>query len=148
MIYYILGLLIFFYALYSISLECANGRGIRLLSRWNVIVLLCILIILSGLRWETGADWQSYYIFFKINNTWNEYKNGPFEILYAFLNYAVKTLFNSYSIFLLILGISTIVLKYASIEKVAVYPALTFFYIIVFISEIFFRSDRHWQYRF
>jgi hypothetical protein len=131
MIYYILGLLIFFYALYSISLECANNHGVRLLSRWNVVILLCMLIVLSGLRWETGTDWQPYYTFFQINNTWNEYKNSQFEILYIFLNYAVKIFFNSYTVFLSILGTSTILLKYASIEKIAVYPALTFFYIIV-----------------
>jgi hypothetical protein len=103
-----------------------------------LFVLLSILIILSGIRWEVGTDWNPYYTYFLRNDTWKEYNNGQFEILYAFLNFIIKTLFNSYSIFLLVLGILVILLKYASIEKIALYPALTFFLFYCFsIGDIF-----------
>jgi hypothetical protein len=138
MIYYVLGLLIFIYALYSVSVEYNNNSGIKLLSSCNLFILLSILIILSGIRWETGTDWKPYASYFQKNNTWNEYRNTQFEILYAFLNFAVKTFSDSYTVFLLILGTSTILLKYASIKKIALYPALTFFLFYCFsIGDIF-----------
>jgi hypothetical protein len=137
-IYYILALLIFFYALYSISVEFNNNQSIRLLSRCNLLILLSVLIILSGIRWETGTDWQPYYTYFLKNNTWKEYNNGQFEILYAFLNFAIKTFSDSYTVLLLILGALTILLKYVSIERIALYPALTFFMFYCFsIGDIF-----------
>jgi hypothetical protein len=140
-LYYILAILIFFYAIYDISIEGNAKVARKLLSRYNVFFLLSICIILSGIRWETGADWLPYYTYFIKNNTWAEYSgynNGQFEILYALLNYLVKVFTGSYTVFLFVLAILVILLKYASIERIALYPALTFFLFFCFyIGDIF-----------
>jgi hypothetical protein len=138
MLYYILAILIFFYAIYDISIEGNAKIAQKLLSRYTLFLLLSICIVLSGIRWETGSDWIPYYTYFSKNNTWTEYKSGQFEILYALLNYLVKISANSYTAFLFVLGISVILLKYASIKKIALYPALTFFlFYCAYIGDIF-----------
>jgi hypothetical protein len=141
MLYYILAILIFFYAIYDISTEGNVKLARKLLSRCSLFFLLSLCIILSGIRWETGTDWLPYYTYFSENNTWAEYKgykNGQFEILYALLNYLVKLIAGSYTVFLFVLAMLVILLKYASIEKIARYPALTFFLFYCFyIGDIF-----------
>jgi hypothetical protein len=140
-LYYILAILIFFYAIYDISIEGNIELTRKLLSRYSLFFLLSICFILSGIRWETGTDWLPYYTYFSENNTWAEYKgynNGQFEILYALLNYLVKLFTGSYTVFLFVFAILVILLKYASIAKIALYPALTFFLFFCFyIGDIF-----------
>jgi hypothetical protein len=141
MLYYILAILIFFYALYGVSTEGGIKKAGKLLSGYTAFFILSAFIVLSGMRWETGTDWQPYYTFFLKNNTWKEYRgyqNGQFEILYTLLNYLVKLVTNSYTVFLFVLAILTILLKYVSIEKIALYPALTFFlFYCGYIGDIF-----------
>jgi hypothetical protein len=141
MFYYILAIVVFIYAVNDISVESNVTIAKKLLSRCSLCGLLCLCIILSGIRWEIGTDWQPYYIYFLKNNTWIEYKNynnGQFEILYALLNFLIKILTGSYTAFLFVLAILTICLKYASIKKLALYPALTFFlFYCAYIGDIF-----------
>jgi hypothetical protein len=136
-----LAIVIFFYAVYDISVESNISLARKLLSRYSLFCLLSLCIVLGGIRWETGTDWNPYYTYFLENNSWEEYRNyhnGQFETLYALLNYLAKAITGSYTAFLFILAMLTILLKYASIEKIALYPALTFFlFYCAYIGDIF-----------
>ncbi|GHU02621.1 hypothetical protein FACS1894147_04890 [Spirochaetia bacterium] len=55
---------------------------------------------MGGIRWGVGTDWNPYYSFFTAFKTWKQYNNGTFEIGYSFLNYIIKNLTYSYTVFL------------------------------------------------
>jgi len=79
------------------------------------------LILVGGLRWETGTDWDSYYTFFNNNVTYNEFVNSEFELFYALLSFISKTLINSYTFFLLVFCSLTISIKIYGFCKLSGY---------------------------
>jgi len=127
MIYYNLAILIFLFSLYDISVESKSNTSTVLLSKTGFFLFLAALIALGGLRWQTGTDWPAYYNYYTLNSTWKEYNNGLFEIAYAFLNFIVHFLFNSYTAFLLIFTSLVVLIKFSAIKRIALYPALTFY---------------------
>jgi hypothetical protein len=143
MIYYILAFSIFIFSVYDISRERNIAKSNILLGQFIFFSFTLLLIVLGGIRWERGTDWQNYYNFFMMNTTWEEYSNGnggegTFEVLYAFLNFFVKIFSNSYTTFLCVLSFLVIILKYNIIKKVGLYPALSFYlFFCTNIGDIF-----------
>jgi hypothetical protein len=127
MIYYILAFLIFFFSVYDISLERDISRSSKRLGNSLYIFFTVLLIVLGGIRWQTGTDWLPYYNYFISHKTWQEYNSGQFEIVYAFLNFSVRFFSSSYTAFLCIFSFIVIFLKSYIIKKIAIYPALSFF---------------------
>jgi hypothetical protein len=85
-----------------------------------------------------GGDWRVYYNYYISRNTWDEYNDGTFEILYAFLNFLVKQIFNSSLVFFFILALIGIYLKYHIIKKMSLYPALALFiFFCCYLGDIF-----------
>jgi hypothetical protein len=97
-----------------------------------------LTIVLGGIRWKCGTDWEPYYRFFNNYTTWNQYNNGTFEILYSLLNFLVKKISSSYTAFLFVLSALVITLKYDTIKKIALYPALSYYlFFCANIGDIF-----------
>ena len=70
---------------------------------WLLVILATTVIVLfQGLRWRTGTDWDNYYNFFIASDDWNKCINYGFEIGYSALNYIVRSITDSYSVFLLL----------------------------------------------
>jgi hypothetical protein len=92
-----------------------------------VLFFISMTIIFGGIRWERGTDWQPYYRFFERYKTWEYFSKGEFEILYAFLNYIVKYIANSYTVFLLVLSFFVITISYKVIKRLAVFPLLSYY---------------------
>ena len=68
------------------------------------LYFLLFFLILGGIRWNTGTDWDPYYLYFETNDNWRnfEFSGFEFENGYVLLNYLVKCISDSYSFFLLI----------------------------------------------
>ena len=75
-------------------------------------VVIVLLIVISGVRWETGPDWDSYYHFyndieyFAYDSTLNFFEPG-----FTYLNLFATRLGLSYTTFLFFLAVTTIGLK-------------------------------------
>lgn len=77
------------------------------------LIVVCILIIVSGIRWQTGTDWDSYSDFFQdIENYFNGTYINSIEIGYTYINYWVFQLFpNNYTALLFVNALLAIGIK-------------------------------------
>lgn len=83
-----------------------------LYKRMLFAIVIVLLILISGIRWETGPDWDSYYYFyhdiehFVYNSTLNFFEPG-----FTYLNLLSSRLGLSYTAFLFFFAVATIGLK-------------------------------------
>jgi len=77
---------------------CRSLPNGKMLYRFFIFCFFIILVLFSGLRWNTGTDWMPYRQYFQDQN--NSFLS--FEVGYVWLTSAVKTFTNSYTVFLLI----------------------------------------------
>lgn len=85
-----------------------------------IILSFCLLfILLGGLRWNTGTDWNAYYNFFNESNTYLSATESldNFEWGYSVLNFVVNYLTESYTAFLLIFTTLMVFSKYIIITN-------------------------------
>ena len=89
--------------------------------------------LMGSLRWKTGTDWDSYKDYFCNNDTLaNFYFDGyAFETGYIWLNYMIKRISSSYSIFLSICSLINILCFSCVAKKIfgkrPIFAALLFF---------------------
>ncbi len=95
-----------------------------------------VLILVGGLRWETGTDWNSYYNFFSNNYSYDDFTSFNFEYLYALLAYGIKMLFNSYTVFLLIFCSLTISLKLYGFCKISNYNFIFLIILLYYANQL------------
>lgn len=86
-----------------------------------VYIIGLVLIVIGGLRWETGTDWNSYYDFYTRNYDYNDFVSSDFEYLYAALAFSVKKIFNSYTSLLLIFSFLAVSIKLYGFVKISDY---------------------------
>lgn len=116
------------------------------LKRKNKIILLifigCIYIFLGGFRWN-GNDWYVYYDFFTRNYTLDDFWNAPIDKGFGLINYLVKSIFDEYTLLLILLAIVIIVVKLWFIKKYAIFPliSLLYWYATYFGDIYFIRQD-------
>lgn len=82
--------------------------------------LAIILISVGGIRWETGTDWQNYYNYFDLKDSFLEFILGGFEPGFSLLNYLIKNLFGKYTFMLFsctLLSISFYFLYFNKLEN-------------------------------
>lgn len=102
----------------------SNKKGI-------VIFLIITLTLFRGLRWETGTDWEQYYDVF-YDSKWNNIfllmraTGTPMEFGYVFFNVFVKSIYDSYSLFLIISNLFILISYYSFSFKYSKYPIITF----------------------
>lgn len=141
MLFYILiSLILFFLCIFDFA---KTGTSIVckpvFILRNQIILLICVsFICLGGLRWLTGTDWIPYKTFFEGNTSWDDYKSKLFEPGFAFFNYCIKQITESYSKYLFIYAALIISLKVYFIKKVSIYPLLSILlYWCIYNSDIF-----------
>lgn len=95
-----------------------------------------ILILFTGLRWETGTDWDTYKALFdSIEFNWTFLLNVySFDIGYVFFNAIVKLITDNYTIFLLIDSVLALSSLMLFVKKYSPYPNLSIF---VFYNAFF-----------
>ena len=100
-------------------------------------VVLTLLVLISGLRWETGPDWDSYYYFyedierFTHNSTLNFFEPG-----FTYLNLFSSRLGLSYTTFLFFFAVITIGLKGMVFGR---HPSILF--ILLFLYYCYYLAD-------
>lgn len=95
-----------------------------------------VLILVGGLRWETGTDWYSYFNFFSINNSYDEFANSDFEYLYSLLSFIIKTLSDSYTVFLLTFCFLTISIKLYGFAKISDYKFIFLTLLMYYANQL------------
>jgi hypothetical protein len=87
------------------------------------LFVYCLFVFQVGLRWQTGTDWDNYIIHFEeINNISDVYYTiTGFDQGYSFLLLIVKSLWNNYTVFLLIHAILYYVLIFSAFKKLTPY---------------------------
>jgi hypothetical protein len=125
---------VFIFILFSTSLaEFSQSKE----NRFFVYLFSCFIIIcLSGLRWNTGTDWLSYYEFFE-----NEENYHLFEPGYVLINHLFKQIIDNYSFFLL--GTSTLILFLfgKAIFNMSPYPIFSMFLLISLVLPFWVRQS-------
>lgn len=78
-----------------------------------LFILSGLFIILGGVRWNTGTDWDAYYYGFQGTETYQG-ATGEFSFEWGFsmLNYFVNKIGGDYTIFLLLFTFIKVLLKY------------------------------------
>lgn len=73
-------------------------------------LFLLVFWYMGSFRWNTGTDWDSYCDYFVTNHSWSDFliDGYPFEKGYVLLNYGIKQLSSSYSVFLSICSLINI----------------------------------------
>lgn len=91
-------IVIFIILLFLTTIDLYNSK----LRYFSYFLSVSILIIFGSLRWETGADWIPYHSFFILNDSLDKFLDGGFEIGFAYLNYLIKQISDSYSVMLFV----------------------------------------------
>ena len=105
MIYFIL---FFFILLFGVLDFYGTAKINKLIS---VCTIGLVLILVGGLRWETGTDWINYHYYFESNYSYEDFTGGEHEYLYALFSFLIKQISSSYTVFLLVFCFTTISLK-------------------------------------
>lgn len=107
--------------------------------RYGVLTaILLMLVTVSGVRWEVGPDWGSYHSFFV---DYELYRDGIYinmlEPGYTWLNGVVKYYSNSYTVFVFVIAILTIGLKFSVIVKHSrIIFIVIFFYYCYYLADL------------
>ena len=134
-VYYFIFLVLFALFICNESmLFSVDNRVIKISSGISIF----ILTFFSGLRWETGTDWDNYYNFF--NDIYFSNINAPefyhYDFGYKIFNALIHSFTSSYTIFLIIDTFVAVYLIYVSLKKMEskVFLGLSIFYANYYIS--------------
>jgi hypothetical protein len=96
------------------------------LSRWLARAGALAIVLLVGLRWETGTDWEPYYRIFYTNDTSADYDMATFGIDYGYLafNQLVYLFTQDMTVFLILSALLAVGLVYIFIEKSTLFPCM------------------------
>lgn len=100
-----------------------------LVGRWMARSGIVAVILLIGLRWDTGTDWNSYLRIFYTNDTSSDYDSTVFGIDYGYIlfNRIMFYFSRDYSVFLLADAILAIGAVYIFIERSTKLPCMGVF---------------------
>jgi len=95
-----------------------------------------VVILISGLRWKTGTDWNPYFNLFNDNQSWGDFFSVAYEHGYLFLNALVKQFTDDYTVLLFTIVIIVVGLKYSAISILSPYPLIA-----ILINVSFYAGD-------
>jgi hypothetical protein len=99
----------------------------------------CSLVLFSGLRFETGFDYENYKnIFYDIKVFKDATQSLAVEPGMGILIYSLKACGIPYGGLLLLIAVIAIFLKFRFIEKYSIYP---FFSVLIYYSRVFLAQD-------
>lgn len=125
-----------FFLLGTYSLADINRRSV--LGRTHLVFLSAVLVVLGGIRWFTGSDWNSYYYFFGGITDASVVFDGQFEFGFNLLSYLSKSIGGSFTFFLFCLSFLTVGLKVYAIILLSRRPYMSLFLVLCFyLGDIF-----------
>jgi len=101
----------------------------EILAKWMARAGIVTIILLIGLRWETGTDWFPYYKIFYTSDSSSDYESTVFGIDYGYIlfNKIVYFFSKNYTVFLMIDAIVAVVSVYIFIERSTKLPCMGVF---------------------
>lgn len=101
----------------------------EILAKWMARAGAITIILLIGLRWETGTDWFPYYKIFYTSDSSSDYESVVFGIDYGYivLNKIVYFVSREYTLFLIIDAIIAVGAVYVFIERSTKLPCMGVF---------------------
>lgn len=99
-------------------LETYKSISLRARS-WMFFIAYLVLVVQTGLRWETGTDWNTYFNHFELITDFSStspLKNGV-EYGYNILMWVMKLIFPNYSFFLIINALIFYFLIFKSFQR-------------------------------
>lgn len=83
----------------------------------------CLFIFQVGLRWQTGTDWEPYLFHFEETNNISDvyYSLTGFEQGYGFFVLIIKSIWNSYTAFLVVHALIYYMLVFSAFKKLSPY---------------------------
>lgn len=98
----------------------------EIVSRWLARAGMLAVILLIGLRWETGTDWLPYLRVFYTNDTSSDYDSVVFGIDqgYILFNRAIYAINDDYTLFLIVDALIAMIPIYIFIEKSTKFPVM------------------------
>ncbi len=113
MLYGALGILLSFIYLFSISTSCRKNT--RLI---GFFLLILSISLISGIRWATGTDWDTYLSFYDSGGSLHDYMSyWHFEPGFKFVTWFFHATGAGYSLWLFVLTFSVLSIKFASIYR-------------------------------
>ncbi len=93
-------------------------------------ILVILLLIFDGLRWEMGTDWNPYYKIFILADTYVDAGKPPgFEHGYIYYNSLIRFFTDNYSYFLFITTAFIYIGIFYAVAKITNYSLLSLFYL-------------------
>jgi hypothetical protein len=132
MIYYVSILLL---SLFSFANQLNNKN--KYLKIFGVLCF-CYLVVLGGLRYQVGTDWNTYHRLFTESSNWKDVYLTKQEILFSIFMYCVKLLINSYSFFIFATFLFAFSVKYYVIQY---YSPDIFLSCIIYFFTVFMIYD-------
>jgi len=118
------------------SIDILWGKQIKNIANFRLFffIVTCIsLFLFRGLRWNTGTDWNSYYYFF-LDVNWSYLLHpNQLEEGFIFLTLVIKSIYNSYTFFLIVLNILIVYFLARGTKQHSKFYLLTF--LILFVSK-------------
>jgi hypothetical protein len=120
---------IFLYAILALAMIIELIYENEDLAKWMARAGAMAIILLIGLRWETGTDWFPYYKIFYTMDTSADYDSVVFGIDYGYilLNRLVHFFTEDYTIFLLVDALLAVGAVYIFIERSTKFPCMGIF---------------------
>jgi hypothetical protein len=115
MVYYVLPLIVSIcaYIFPNLTIDSYNSESLKrssnLLQRYIILFVCLFCVLLSGLRFDTGSDWDAYYETFK-HPGWDY----PYEMGYLLFNNVLSSIEVEYNFFLIIISLVFILLFYCA----------------------------------
>ena len=100
------------------------------------LVAIGVIILFSGLRWNTGTDWNNYFEYFKTEDNYHLFEPG-----YVFFVAFSKLLFNNYTFFLLLSSTIILIFFGKSLYKLSPYPIFSIFLLISLVLPFWVRQS-------
>jgi hypothetical protein len=132
--------LFLFFLLVLISIPCffkeySGNIQIKTSVNGMLYVFAVLLICLGGFRWNRGTDWDSYYNYFNnislLKSPFEEYLQ--FEPGYILLNFFIKSIYNSYTLFLLFFTFLVVFFHTKGIKNIS--PLLPLSFLLFFCAN-------------
>ena len=124
MLFY-LGLATFFFILALSERKLSTNAGGAL---WCLCFVL--LVLFDGLRWRNGTDWEPYLLYFRDCLT-EESELDLFEPGFVFLNEAIRSITDNYSVFLVLFAIILYSILFHFLRKYSPRPFFSLFLLFV-----------------
>ena len=100
-------------------------NGIKKQTSTHIAIAISLfLFILSFIRWENGSDWDLYYNYFE-SISYNGFFDYIMEPLYSLVLVLAKSIYNHYTIALLILGGIVFYFQTKALNLISVYPIIS-----------------------